>query len=139
MRHSAIIYHLVAPIIHLRIEGSGSIQSCNYQLNFSYSTTGTPYHNESIADRGRRRGLGGQDSWSRRRTYAGSDHWRRLYPTWRYSLRRRGRTDDISDCRGVSSSDLIAGWLGGDGNGGEGGEEQPSICGICLFLAKTAA
>ncbi len=23
--------------------------------------------------------------------------------------------------------------------GGEGGEEQPSICGICLFLASTAA
>ncbi len=30
-----------------------------------------------------------------------------------------------------------AGRLGGDD--GEGGEEQPSICGICLFLASTAA
>ncbi len=30
-----------------------------------------------------------------------------------------------------------AGRLGGDDR--EGGEEQPSICGICLFLASTAA
>jgi hypothetical protein len=50
-------------------------------------------------------------------------------------------TDDISDCKGCSSSDLMAGWLGGDGdgNGGKGGEQHPSICGICLFLVKTTA
>ncbi len=50
--------------------------------------------------------------------------------------------DDVSDCRGGSSSNLIAGWHGVDGDGGsggEGGEQHPSICGICLFLTKTAA
>jgi hypothetical protein len=31
----------------------------------------------------------------------------------------------------------VAGCLGGDG--GEGGEIQPSSCGICLLLASTAA
>jgi hypothetical protein len=50
-------------------------------------------------------------------------------------------TDDVSDCMGGSSSDSMAGWLGGNGNydgggGGKGGEQHPSICGICLFLAR---
>ncbi len=55
-------------------------------------------------------------------------------------------TGGVSDCRGGSSSDSMAGWLGGDGDGdgnggsrGEGGEQHPWICRICLFLAKTAA
>jgi hypothetical protein len=58
--------------------------------------------------------------------------------------------DGVSDCRGGSSSNSMAGWQGVDGNGdgdgggegggeGGGGEQHPSICGICLFLAKTAA
>ncbi len=36
-----------------------------------------------------------------------------------------------------SGSAVGAGRLGGDD--GEGGEKQPLICGICLFLASTAA
>ncbi len=36
-----------------------------------------------------------------------------------------------------SGIEVGAGRLGGDD--GEDGEEQPSICGICLFLASTAA
>jgi hypothetical protein len=46
-------------------------------------------------------------------------------------------TGDDTNCRGGVAADSVTGWLGGDG--GEGGEQQPSICGICLFLANTAA
>ncbi len=48
-------------------------------------------------------------------------------------------TGDISDCRGSLAAYSIAGWLGNDGDGDEGGKWQPLICGICLFLANTAA
>ncbi len=44
---------------------------------------------------------------------------------------------DIGASRAKSSGSAVgAGRLVGDD--GEGGEEQPSICGICLFLASTA-
>ncbi len=43
-------------------------------------------------------------------------------------------TGSATDCRGVLAGDLIVGFLGG-----EGGEKQPFSCGICLFLANTAA
>jgi hypothetical protein len=46
----------------------------------------------------------------------------------------------VGASRAKSSGSAVGtgtGRLGGDD--GEGGEEQPSICGICLFLASTAA
>jgi hypothetical protein len=43
-------------------------------------------------------------------------------------------TGGAANCRGVLAGDLIVGFLGGDG-----GEKQPSSCGICLFLPNTAA
>ncbi len=46
-------------------------------------------------------------------------------------------TVGAADCRDGSAEDSGARCLGGDG--GEGGEKQPSSCGICLFLASTAA
>ncbi len=44
---------------------------------------------------------------------------------------------DAASCRLGSSGDPGARFLGNDG--GEGGEKQPSSCGICCFLAITAA
>jgi hypothetical protein len=43
-------------------------------------------------------------------------------------------TGSAAECRGVLAGDLIVGFLDSDG-----GEKQPSSCGICLFLANTAA
>jgi hypothetical protein len=40
--------------------------------------------------------------------------------------------------KGGLEADSVAGWLCDNGGGGEGGEQQPSICGICLLLANTA-
>jgi hypothetical protein len=39
--------------------------------------------------------------------------------------------------KGGLAADEVTGCLGGDG--GEGGELQPSSCGVCLLLASTAA
>jgi hypothetical protein len=52
-----------------------------------------------------------------------------------------GSEDDVSGFWDGSFSHSVAGWPGVDGDGGgrgEGGEQHPSICGICLFLDKTA-
>ncbi len=40
---------------------------------------------------------------------------------------------------GVLEMDGLTGWLKGDGIWGQGGEKQPSSCGICLFLASIVA
>ncbi len=52
-----------------------------------------------------------------------------------------GDEDDVSGFWSGSFSHSVAGWHGMDEDGGsrgEGGEQHPLSCGICLFLDKTA-
>jgi hypothetical protein len=57
-----------------------------------------------------------------------------------------GGEDDVTGFWIRLFSHSVAGWHGvdgdggseGEGGGGDGGEQHPSTCGICLFLDKTA-